>query len=184
MSYPSFEKILELQYKLNDFRGQYWLAHDLFTWQWWFLLLMFIVPWLIWYKIIPKERKAETLSFGLILGIIGSQLDEIGISNGAWAYPYQLSQFNRGLNPYNFTFIPVAYMIVYHYFPKWKHFIIGNIILAIIAAYMTEPILKAMGIYKTFFWKSIYSVLCYIALPILIRWVIYYLLEKNKGKST
>ncbi|MGP4039268.1 hypothetical protein ACTWP4_05065 [Gracilibacillus sp. D59] len=75
MSYPSFEEILDLQYKLADYRKQYWIEHDLFTWQWWLLLLVFIIPWIIWYKVIPKDKKAEVLSYGLSLGLLTSQLD-------------------------------------------------------------------------------------------------------------
>ncbi|WP_018931829.1 CBO0543 family protein [Gracilibacillus lacisalsi] len=183
MNYPSFEKILDLQYKLADYRKQYWIEHDLFTWQWWLLLLVFIIPWVIWYKVIPKEKKAECLSYGLLLGLLASQLDEIGINSGAWAYSYQLTQLNRGLNPYNFSFIPVAYMIAYYYFPKWKHFILANVAIAILAAFITEPILTKMGIYKTFYWKSLYSFPIYILLPIIFRFLVFYILENNKSKN-
>ncbi|MUK86882.1 hypothetical protein GMD78_00505 [Ornithinibacillus sp. L9] len=180
MTYPSFEEILDMQHKLSDWRKRYWIEHDLFTWQWWLLLAMFIVPWIIWFKVIPIEKKAECLSFGLLLAALASQLDEIGLNLGAWAYPYQLTQLNRGLNPYNFSFIPVAYMIVYYYFPKWKHFILGNVGVAVLASFVTEPILIKMGIYKTLYWKPIYSFPIYILLPIIFRLIIYYLLEKNK----
>jgi hypothetical protein len=127
-----------------------------------------------------KRKKAEVLSYGLLLGILSSQLDEIGISFGAWSYPYQLIQLNRGLNPYNFSLIPSAYMIVYNYFPKWKNFLVGNIIVALIAAFIFGPILEKVGIYKPFYWKSIYSFPIYILLPIIFRYVIYFALQKNK----
>ncbi|SES90957.1 hypothetical protein SAMN05421676_10286 [Salinibacillus kushneri] len=183
MSYPSFDEILNLQYKLTDFRLQYWVEHDLFTWQWWLLAIMLILPWFLWYKIIPKERKAEVLSYGLLLGLLTSQMDEVGITSGAWAYPYQLTQLNRGLNPYNFALIPVFYMIVYYYYPKWKHFIIGNVVIAILATFVVEPILISMGIYKLLHWKLIYSFPIYILLPIVFRIFHYYLIEQHKMET-
>lgn len=180
MSPPSFEEIVNLQLELHQLRHQYWIQHDLFSFQWWILLFTFILPWILWYKVIPKEKKAEILVFGLLVGILASQLDELGINNGKWAYPFQLTQASRGLNPYNFSFIPVGYMLVYYYFPKWNHFIIANIFLAIIAAFGVEPLLKWLQIYKTLEWSSFYSFPIYILIPIVFRIIVYYFLEKHK----
>ncbi|OZM58078.1 hypothetical protein CIB95_00420 [Lottiidibacillus patelloidae] len=180
MSYPSFENVIDVQKELHHLRFEYWKGHDLFSLQWWGLLLMFIVPWIIWYKVIPKEKKAEVLSYGLLIGLLSSQLDEIGVMTGTWAYPYQLVQTNRGLNPYNFTLIPVGYMIVYHYFTKWKHFILGNVVIGVIAAFIAEPFLDYTGIYKPINWHYYYSLPIYIVLPIIFRVFVYYFLEKNK----
>jgi uncharacterized membrane protein YeaQ/YmgE (transglycosylase-associated protein family) len=175
-----FAEIMDVQKTLHNLRFDYWLDHDLFSWQWWVLLIMFLVPWVIWYKVIPKEKKAEVLSFGLLIGLLSSQLDELGVMTGTWSYPYQLVQTNRGLNPYNFTLIPVGYMIVYHYFKKWKHFIAGNIVIGLVAAFIAEPLLKFTGIYKPIHWSYFYSLPIYIILPIVFRVIVYYFLELNK----
>ncbi len=184
MSYPEFNKIMDVQKELHHLRFDYWIGHDIFSIQWWLLLTMFIVPWIIWYKVIPKKYKAEVLSFGLLIGLLSSQLDELGVMTGRWGYPYQLVQTNRGLNPYNFTLIPVGYMLVYYYFPKWKHFILGNTVIGIIAAFGAEPILKFIGIYKPISWKYYYSLPIYIILPIIFRVFVYYFLEKNKTAAS
>jgi hypothetical protein len=180
MTNPAFEEIVEVQQTLHRLRFDYWIEHDIFSWQWWLLLSMLIIPWVIWYKVIPKENKAVVLSFGLLIGLLSSQLDEIGVMTGTWSYPYQLVQTNRGLNPYNFTLIPVGYMIVYQYFKKWKPFILGNIVIGFIAAFGAEPLLKYVGIYQPFHWKYYYSLPIYIVLPIIFRVIVYYFLELNK----
>ncbi|MFP7173882.1 hypothetical protein [Priestia filamentosa] len=55
MTYPSYEEVQNIRSELKEVGYQYWLHHDLFTWQWWVLLIASILPWMIWGYLIKRR---------------------------------------------------------------------------------------------------------------------------------
>ncbi len=49
--------------------------------------------------------------------------------------------------------LPLCYMVVYQYFPKWKSFNIAMTIAAFIFSFVFEPICVWLGIYELNYWK-------------------------------
>jgi hypothetical protein len=172
------ENIQVLQSKLEELETQYWIEYNLFSFQWWLLLIVLILPWVIWSRYVERKRRKEILLFGALLIILVGLLDELGISLNLWSYPYKLTNLIPRLTAIDYGMIIVAHMFIYQYFREWKSFIIANMILAAIFTFIAEPITVWLGIYKLDNWEYIYSFPIYILKTALIKWIVDVHLEK------
>lgn len=179
-SYPSFEEIQSLHIQIQKMRADYWFHHDLFSFQWWLLLFILIIPWLLWCKYVDRQRIKHILLFGSILMILVSILDDIGISRNLWSYPYQLTHLIPGLVAVDLGIIIVVHMFIYQTFTNWKSFLIANIIIAAIYSFICEPITVWLGIYRLDNWEYIYSFPIYILKATFVKWLVDVLLNEKK----
>ena len=79
MAYPSYDEVQTIRSELKEVGYQHWFHDDLFTWQWWVLLLAAILPWIIWGYLIKKEHRLHVFAFAMSMGIISIILDVIGV---------------------------------------------------------------------------------------------------------
>lgn len=176
----NLDNVIEAHLHLLQLKKELWLQQHFLSYQWWFLLFLSIIPWFIWLKIVDKNRIHEILSFGIIIAILSSTMDIIGISYQSWFYPIKLHwTFSSPTAPFDLSLLPVVFMICYQYGNQWKSFIIGVIILSSFFT-LGEYIFKFMGIYKENTWKSYYSLPIYSANAIFARWIISRLLLVQK----
>ncbi|MCG8502436.1 MAG: hypothetical protein MJB12_18795 [Firmicutes bacterium] len=168
----TFKDIVALQQKLTKLEHQYWEDHVLFSFSWWLLLFLLIAPWLLWWKLVDKKRIKEMLLYGFYVIIISSILDDIGIASALWAYPHQLLQIGDRLHAIDLAALPCIYMLIYQYFPKWKSYWIATIIFAFCFAFIFEPILVWLEIYKPLSWKFIYSFPIYFIIAVFGKWFV------------
>lgn len=164
-----FEQLLEAQGKSIQLQQQHWIKYEVFTFQFWLLIAMLIIPWIIWYKLIDKKRFYEIFIYGLFVLIVATFLDEVGCQLNLWEYRYDIEPLFPRLIPMNFAMLPVIYMLIYQYFPKWKSFIAANIVMGILLAYVGESIFVALKIYVLINWKHIYSFPIYILIAIVLK---------------
>lgn len=160
------DKILRAQEELSRLEHQHWLDSVVFTFNWWFLLFLLIVPWFIWWKLKDSKRVKEILLYGSYVIIVSTTFDDIGIVMTFWIYPYQLVQVMDRLNSIDLTMLPILYMLIYQYFPKWKHFLLASAVMSFIFAFIFEPFFVWIGIYKTITWKYIYSLPIYFIIAV------------------
>jgi len=160
---PTFEEFIHTQWTYFGMVYRIW-RNNLFTIQWWMLLLVFIAPWIVWWKLVDKSRTGEILSYGLLVSLLSATLDETGIALHLWTYTKTLLPLCLQMKPPNISLLPVLYMLIYQYFPRWKSFIIAGTVMAAALAFLGEPFLIWFGIYQVFTWKHIYSFPLYIAL--------------------
>lgn len=179
---PSFEEIKEVDRKLTEMRHQYYQNHDLFSFQWWFLLFTVLIPWVIWWKLVDKSRIKDILLYGFVLIFVIIVLDNIGGELQLWSYPYHLIHLIPQINPVDYSVLPVFHMLVYQYFRTWKSFVIANIVMALLFSFIFEPIFVWLRIYELDNWKYIYSFPIYIAKALVVRWLIEFILKKAKGQ--
>ncbi|HWP96911.1 MAG TPA: hypothetical protein VN426_08660, partial [Syntrophomonadaceae bacterium] len=64
-----FDSIQETHRKITVMRFEYWKKYEIFDLQWWSLLLLLIVPWLVWYKLVDKGRIKDILLYGLFVAL-------------------------------------------------------------------------------------------------------------------
>jgi hypothetical protein len=180
---PNLENVIEAHFQYIQLKKELWLQQTLFSYQWWFLLLLSIVPWFIWWKIVDRERIYEILSFGIIIAILSSTMDMIGLSYQAWFYPIKLHwTFSSPTAPFDISLLPVVFMICYQFGHNWKSFVIGVLLLSSFFT-LGEYIFKFLEIYKENTWKSIYSLPIYSANAIFARWLILRLLLIQEGMN-
>jgi len=166
---PSDEQIAQMTKDLTEARIANWLSNDLLTRQWWFILALLIVPWIIFYYMADRKKLPSLWLYGTFLFIVVFSLDLIGYEIGLWAYPYKLAPFGPLIAYVDASPLPVVYMLEYQYYPKWRDFIFVSIVTALMFSFVFEPILEAIGLYVLISWKFYYGLPVYIVLPILMR---------------
>ncbi|MFV2049648.1 CBO0543 family protein [Metabacillus sp. YM-086] len=111
-------------------------------------------------------------------------LDQIGASLQLWTYPVTTTQLPRDVfDPADLSILPMFYMVIYQYFPKWKSYILGQIFFAFFAAYIGGNIYQWLGIYKILKWKHIHSVPIYILMGIAVKWILNKLKEIETSRN-
>jgi hypothetical protein len=53
---PSDGQLVVMTKALTEARIENWLAFHLFTWQWWFILALLIVPWIVFYYAADRKK--------------------------------------------------------------------------------------------------------------------------------
>jgi hypothetical protein len=180
---PSDEEIRNLHEVLVQMRIDNWFHHDLYSFQWWLLLVVLILPWVVWWQFVEKKRIYEILLFGALMMNLVSMLDDLGVELHLWSYPYQLISVMQRLIAIDQGIIIIAHMFLYQFYKGWKSFIIANMIMAIIFSYIFEPITVWLGIYKLENWRYTYSLPIYVMKAALIKWVVDEVLFKKRHAS-
>ncbi|MBP1930110.1 CBO0543 family protein [Ammoniphilus resinae] len=180
----SFEDVNELRRDFLDAYLEYWYEHAFLTWQWWVLLILTLLFWILWYKFVDKKRIHLVLNFGLIIGIIAFIFDMVGINHMAWGYPIRLYwAFIPPLLPFDLTYIPVSFMLIYQkYGHSWRKFMIGSLLVSGVFSFVAEPILTWMGIYQMYNWRHIYSFPIYTFIACVVK-IVVDTLNKTQNKN-
>jgi hypothetical protein len=149
--------------------------------QWWLLLAFLIVPWLIWLKVVDKNRKLEIVVVGLFVAIVTKLLDLVGYNLNFWDYPIQIIPLVPEAFSFDLSMIPVAYMLLYQYFKTWKSYCIGLVCMSVVYAFIGEPFCNWIMIVVYIKWKYIYSVVYYIVVGITIKAIVQDLKGRKEG---
>ena len=80
-----------------------WFTQILFSWRWWLLLGLSIIPWIIWIKIRNKNNTARLLFVALVAAIISNALDTIGITYDLWHYDWKVLPIIPLYVPWDYT---------------------------------------------------------------------------------
>ncbi len=166
---PTHADIVNMQHIIWETKLNKWLHNDVFSWRWWIILIVTIVPLIIWLRIVDKRRLASIIMFGLIIIVLIVILDIVGYEMALWSYPVELL-IMVPLLEIDLGLLPIIYLLVFQYAMDWKKFIIANIVVAAAFSFILEPILLWAGFYEVHEWKSIYSLPIYVVLPILAKW--------------
>lgn len=166
-----YEEIVKNQRKITELTYDLWAKHCLFSFQWWLQTIFLLAPWFLWWKLVDRKRLKEIIIYGLLVIILTSYLDEVGSELTLWAYPFKITPVFPRFITADFTILPVTYMLIYQYFPTWKSFSLAIILVAAILAFIGEPVLIWLKIYKMYNWSHVYSFPIYIITAISLRWL-------------
>jgi len=166
------EQLAQMTKDLTQARIANWLATDLFTWNWWFIFALLVIPWIVFYFLADRQKLPNLWLYGTFLFIVIFSLDLMGYENGLWAYPYKILPFGPFIAYIDASPLPVIYMLEYQYFPKWRDFIVLMIITAMVFSFCFEPALAKMGLYIPVSWEYYYGLPIYFVIPILLRFAV------------
>lgn len=150
----------------------HWLENELFSWNWWILLAFSFIPWLTWAKVNERHRRLEIIFVGTLTIIPTTFLDAIGVDLKFWIYPVQFIPIAPRALPFDMSMIPVAYMLMFQYFNKWKQYILALVVMALLFAFIGEPLSKAMNLVYYIKWKYFYSFIYYLVLGLTIKLIV------------
>ena len=180
----SIENAIELRRKLNDVLIQRWYHETFLHWQWWFLIIFLILPWIIWWKYVDKRRLESILVFGFIVIIFNACLDDLGSSLLWWFYPHKIIPTLHVLKTPSISIVPCVMMIVFQRNRTWGKFIKANFLLSLVIAFIGEPVFILTGIYKLLTWNLFYSFLHYNIAGIIARWMTIKINKINSNKNS
>ncbi|MFZ3580039.1 CBO0543 family protein [Virgibacillus sp. DJP39] len=172
----TIDNVLKVEQEFYDTLQTYWRTHNYLSLRWWFLVALTLLPPLVWWKFVDKKRVIEITSFGLFYGVAATFLDSIGSNAMVWTYIVRLSPYiNPQMYPYNVGIVIIPFMLVYQ---KWgynlKSFFISAGFLSAFTAFIGEPLMEWLLIYKEITWKNIYSFPIYWLLGIIVWCIITY----------
>ncbi|NPV89891.1 MAG: hypothetical protein HPY50_03835 [Firmicutes bacterium] len=168
---PTNEQIYELRTRLTQMIIENWRGENFLTWQWWLLLAILVIPWVIWWAVVDKRRTYQLLTFGFMVSIVTSLIDVVGLELGLYLYQVKLVPFAPRLLPYVLGMLPVIYMLLYQRFPRWRPFTVALLAASAALAFIFQPIMKAIGMYELIRWSYVYSFLIYVSVGLVLKWV-------------
>lgn len=164
--------VIEIFDKLADIRKKFYWENVIFSWQWWFLIIIMVVLWTTWVILVDKKRLHTILMVGIISSLFAGVLDDMGLSFALWYYQYPLTPLTSRLDPVNMAIIPVFYMFLYQYARRWGPYLIALTLLTLFAVLVAEPIFEKSGIYIMLKWKFWYSAPIYFAMAVFVKWAV------------
>lgn len=138
--------------------------HFFTTWQWWFGIALFIVPWIIWFIFRDKESTGRLLLGGLLTIILSLTIDLAALSLGLWSYPMIIIPLAPFVFlPYHFSLAPVGIMFALQIKPKMNSLLKGGVFAAI-AAFGGMNFFNAIDFYNPKEWSTFYDFIIFLTL--------------------
>ncbi|QOR67155.1 hypothetical protein IM538_03110 [Cytobacillus suaedae] len=150
----------------------HWLNHEFLTWNWWFLVAFILIPLVIWIKVVDRKRILEIMFVWTLVIIPTSYLDAIGVDLKFWVYPVQFVPITPRALPFDVFMVGVTFMLLYQYFSTWRSYLIALFIMALLFAFIGEPISKRLNLVYYIKWKYHFSFFYYVLLGVTVRAIV------------
>lgn len=147
-----------------------WSHEVVFTWRWWFGVIVTILTWLFWINYHNQESRYRLLTAGFFVMTISISLDAIGVQAGLWSYRYEIIPFIPAYMPYDVALMPVAIMTLIQFKPHISA-IKKGVFFGFSTAFIGEPLIVLTDIYKPIDWRFFYSVPIYFAIYLIAHWL-------------
>jgi hypothetical protein len=125
---------------------QRWSTQELFSFPWFFNIAVLIVFYIIWIKLVDKQYLKELLLFGSFIAVSASFIDIVAITMGLWEYKVRLFPVSPAPFPFDYTVIPILYMLVMQYTSSWGGYILGSLLASGIFSFVISPVYVFLGI--------------------------------------
>jgi hypothetical protein len=137
--------------------------------QWCTLVAFLIVPWIIWIRVVDKDRIHPILLVGMVVIIVTTIFDVIGYYLNFWDYPIIILPLIPSALPFDLSMVPVPYMLLYQFCRSWKSYSMGLLCMALIYAFIGEPFSNWLRLVIYIKWSNMYSIFYYIIVGISVR---------------
>ena len=122
-----------------------WLSQELFSFPWFFNIITLALIYALWIKLVDRKRLRELLLFGSFIAVSAAIIDLIATSQGLWEYTNRVFPIYPATFPFDFTVVPILYMLVMQYTSTWKSFLLGSVIASGIFSFIISPIYIWVG---------------------------------------
>lgn len=176
-------EIFEAKKHIHTLQLEHWWRYEFLTSQWWLLLALLIIPWIIWWRLVDKTKTAIILAYGIYIMFVVTALDAAGCAGQFWMYPIQLLPIVPDNIGIDWGLLTVSHMLIYQYFPRWKSFIVAEIIFAAVLAFIGEPIAEWLSLYRALNWYHPLSFPIYVLNAVVGKWLIEGLMYRQRAKA-
>lgn len=168
------DDLIQAEKTFYHFLQNFWIEHNLYTWQWWLLVILSILSPIVYWICINKRRITEVTAYGLIYGVSAIILDSVGSNAMVWTYPVRLTPYLfPQLYPFDIGIVIIPFMLIYQ---RWgctfKIFVLISGLQSAFLAFVAEQLMEYFNIYKEISWKNIYSFPIYWLLAIICSFII------------
>jgi hypothetical protein len=140
------KSLYDIQTEFWNQSYQRWRTQELFSLPWFFNIAVLIVFYIIWIKLVDKQNLKELLLFGSFIAVSASFIDIAAITIGLWEYKVRLFPISPAPFPFDYTVIPILYMLVIQYTSSWGSYIIGSLLASGIFSFVISPVYVFLGI--------------------------------------
>ncbi|MZQ86364.1 hypothetical protein GQF01_30105 [Paenibacillus sp. 5J-6] len=164
--------IEELNVKESRLELDYWLQHDVFSFQWWIIVIINVLFVALLLILMDRKRTLSTVLTFMTGFIIVGAVDQVGKFFDLWRYPHQLIPFTENLNAVDFFVIPSIFAYMYQKFSTWKSFLIAIVVASLVISYVGEPIFVSLDMYELVRWSYWKSFFVLVGIAILMKGVV------------
>lgn len=157
------EKIYEDMHHAYLDKYQLWQQEIVFGWQWWFGVLLTLLPWIIWAKFHPRQSTHRLLYIAFFVMVVAIWLDSLGVQLDLWHYNYEVLPFSPSYKPWDITLIPVLTIVFIQVKPAVNPFLKG-VIYAGFISFIAEPFFVWSNFVVYTNWEYIYSFPIYLVM--------------------
>ncbi|MCQ6275423.1 hypothetical protein JMM81_10675 [Bacillus sp. V3B] len=137
-----------------------WFEYVFLSWQWWFCVILSIIPWILWWKFRKKESTHRLLYGAFFIIFISMFLDSFGTELGYWDYRYEPLPFLPSFVPWDLSLLPITFLVLVQIKPNTSP-ILKAIIFSFFSTFIGEPLFEWLGFYKTIKWHFLFSLPIY-----------------------
>ncbi|MBD1378915.1 CBO0543 family protein [Metabacillus arenae] len=146
----------------------FWFEYVFLSWQWWFCVILAVIPWVFWWKFRIKESTNRLLLGAFSIISISMFLDSIGAELGLWDYRYEPIPFLPSFLPWDLSLLPVIFLVLVQIKPNISP-VLKAIFYSVISAFIGEPFFEWLGFYKLIRWNHFYSFPIYILIFLIVN---------------
>lgn len=164
---------------------QDWTSNEVFSYQWFLMVGLLIVVYVVWLKLLDKKRTTELLLFGSLESVAKLIIAAILIDNilGLYEYRIRLLPVPSNIFATSVTISPIIIMIAEQYTSSWKGFLLWSAIGNAFLCFVIFPIYTYVGILVFHNWNVFYHFLVLYAVAICVRVVFLWIIGIEKRHS-
>lgn len=160
-----------------------WITEELFSFPWFFNLVFLAIIYLLWIKLVDKRRLRELLLFGSLIAVASALIDIIAVTIGLWEYKVRLFPLSPAPFPFDYTVLPIMYIVIMQYTSSWRDFLLGSLLASGLFSFVLSPVYVLLGIKEYHNFKHFYLFMICFGFTTLIK-LIYDWIVSIEQKST
>jgi len=169
--------IYEIARKLSQQSYQHWVSYELFSFGWFLLVIVNVIFYFIWLKLLDKSRISHLLLIGS-LSAVGFLIGDLFLFGflGVAEYKVSITPTEPALFIMSVTIAPIIIMLVQQYRSSWKGYLLWISIGMAFLAFILMPIYSLVGILQLHNWNYFYHFLYLLIVTLMVRvvflWII------------
>ena len=178
MAYETARRLAEQSY-------QHWISYELFSLDWFLLIIVNAIFYIIWLKLLDKSRISHLLLIGSLsaVGFLIGDIILIGFL-GVAEYKVALTPFEPAIFIVSVTIAPIIIMLVQQYMSSWKGYLLWISIGMAFLNFVLLPIYSLVGIFQLHSWNYLYYFLFMITSGLIVRVVFLWIIGIERRHPT
>ena len=168
----------EIARKLAEQSYQHWVSYELFSFNFFLLIIVNVIFYSIWLKLLDKSRISHLLLIGA-LAAVGYLIGDIFLFGffGVAEYKVSLTPVEPPFLILSVTVGPIIIMLIEQYISTWKGYLLWASICMAFLTFVILPIYSLVGIFQLHNWNYFYHFLCILTIGLIVRVVFLWIMK-------